>query len=70
MKADVVVVLRGAAQAFSVVGEICGRDGVVHSINGDLGVIEATVGCEHVGALHKLSGVTYVRPVMMFAESA
>jgi hypothetical protein len=70
MRSDVVIVLRRESDAFDVIGEICGRDGVVHEHDVEHGVIEATVASEHVDALHKLGSVSYVRPVMTFCDAA
>jgi hypothetical protein len=70
MKSDVMIVLARGANAFEILGEICGRDGVVHSYDGDMGVLEATLAAEHVGPLAAVKGVAYVRPVMTFAHAA
>jgi hypothetical protein len=70
MKSDVVIVLRHACDAFGVIGEICGRDGIVHDFNADLGVLEATLGAEHVHGLHKHPAVAYVRPVLTYCDAA
>ncbi|HZZ44673.1 MAG TPA: hypothetical protein VFE58_17185 [Tepidisphaeraceae bacterium] len=70
MRSDVVIVLKHSSDAMNVIGEICGRDGIVHECDSEHGVIEATLGCEHVGALHKLDGVSYVRPVITYCDAA
>jgi hypothetical protein len=70
MKSDVMIVLARGANAFEVVGEICGRDGVVHSYDADMGVLEATLAAEYVAALVAVKGIAYVRPVMTFAHAA
>lgn len=70
MKSDVVIVLRRSSDAFGIIGEICGRDGIVHDFNADLGVLEATLGAEHVHGLHSIPGVSYVRPVLTYSDAA
>lgn len=69
MRSDVVIVLKHSSDTFDVVGEICGRDGTVREIFADLGIIEATLGSEHVHPLHKLTGVSYVRNVLTYCET-
>lgn len=66
MKTCVMIVVRGEASGFEVIGEVCGRDGVVHEWDCDRGVIEATVNAGDLGALAKLGGVSYVRSVMCY----
>ena len=70
MKSDIVIVLKHAGDFMEVIGEICGRDGIVHDFDTDHGVIEATIAADHIGALHKLPGVSYVRPVLSYCDAA
>ena len=70
MKTCVMIVLRNEAQGFGVIGEITGRDGVVHSWDHDRGVIEATVAAGEWVAISKLDAVAYMRSVMCFAAAA
>lgn len=70
MKSNIVIVLRHASDAFGLFGEICGRDGIVHDFNPDLGVLEATLGAEHVHGLHSHPAVSYVRPVLTYCDAA
>ena len=66
MKSCVVIVLKNEDQGFGVIGEISGRDGVVHDWDHDRGIIEATVESGEVGALAKHNAVAYVRPFMCY----
>lgn len=70
MRSDVVIVLKRTSDTFDVVDEICGHDGTIREVFYDLGVIEATMGAEYVHPLHKLPGVSYVRPVLTYCETA
>lgn len=71
MRSDVVIVLKHTSDTFDVVDEICGHDGtVVREVFHDLGVIEATLGAQYVHPLHKLPGVSYVRNVLTYCETA
>ena len=70
MRSDVVIVLRHECDAFEVIGEICGRDGIVHEHDVEHGVIEATVPTQHVHGLEKLGSISYVRPVLTYHEAA
>lgn len=70
MRSDVVIVLTHSKDAMNVIGEICGRDGVVHEYDEDHGTIEATLSAEHIGSLHKIEGVSYVRPIITYCEAA
>ena len=70
MKTCVMIVLRNEAHGFGVIGEISGRDGVVHSWDHDRGVIEATVSAGELAALAKLDAVACIRSVMCFSGAA
>ena len=70
MKSDIMVVLKHASDFMEVIGEICGRDGIVHDYDTEHGVIDATIAAEHIGSLHKHPGVSYVRPVLSYTDAA
>ena len=70
MKSDVVIVLRHWSEAFNIIGEICGRDGIVHSLDPDHGLLEATLPAEHVHGLHALPAIAYVRPILTYCPAA
>jgi hypothetical protein len=70
MKSNLVIVLRRSSDAFGIIGEICGRDGIVHDFDPDLGVLEATLPAEHVHGLHALPAIAYVRPVLTYCPAA
>lgn len=70
MKSDVVIVLRRSSDAFGIIGEICGRYGVVHEFDAERGVLEATLGSEHILGLHKHPAVAYIRPVLTYCDAA
>lgn len=69
MRSDVVIVLKRTSDTYDVVDAICGHDGTIREVFHDLGVLEATLGAEHVHPLHKLPGVSYVRNVLTYCET-
>lgn len=65
MMSDLMIVLDRDACAFTVMGAVCGLDGVVHE-HRDEGVIHCSIPSRHVRALHHLAGVSYVRQIQSY----
>jgi hypothetical protein len=67
--ADVFIVMDPGERNLSVIGIVCGLDGVVHAQPQD-GVINCTLPAHHVPALRSSPGIFYVRQVHSYLSDA